>query len=60
MSYYVSKKSKLLKEFDKTAGLMQDYLAQRYGEELAGRLYKETRQEYEKIIPEIPYIHVVS
>ena len=56
MSYHVSKKSKLLKEFDKTAGLMQDYLAQRYGEELAGRLYKETRQEYGKIIPEIPYI----
>ena len=56
MSYHVSKKSKLLKEFDKTAGLMQDYLAQRYGEELADRLYKETRQKYEKIIPEIPYI----
>ena len=27
-----------------------------YGEELADRLYREMRQEYEKIIPEIPYI----
>ncbi|MHC4395791.1 MAG: L-2-amino-thiazoline-4-carboxylic acid hydrolase [Planctomycetota bacterium] len=35
---------------------MQDYLTKRYGEELANRLYRETRQEYEKIIPEIPYI----
>jgi hypothetical protein len=56
MSYYVSKKSKLLREFDKTAGLMEDYLIRRYGEELADRLYRETRQEYEEIIPEIPHI----
>ncbi len=56
MSYYSSKKSKLLKDFDKTAALMQDYLVGRYGEELAGRLYSETRQEYEELIPEIPHI----
>ena len=56
MSYYASKKSKLLKEFDKTAELMQDYLAKRYGKELADRLFRETRQEYEELIPEIPYI----
>jgi len=46
MSYYVSKKSKLLKEFDKTAGLMRDYLVRRYGEELAGRLYREVKIEF--------------
>ena len=56
MSYYVSKKSKLLKEFDRTAELIQYYLAKHYGEKLANRLYRETRHEYEKIIPEIPYI----
>ena len=56
MSYYVSKKSKLLKEFDRTAELIQYYLAKHYGEKLADRLYRETRQEYEKIIPEIPHI----
>ena len=56
MSYYVSRKSKLLKEFDRTAGLLQYYLAKHYGKNLADRLYRETRQEYEKIIPEIPYI----
>ncbi len=29
MSYSASKKTKILKEFDKTAGLMQDYLVER-------------------------------
>ncbi len=56
MNYYLPKKSKLLKDFDKTADLMEDYLVKRYGKELADRLYRETRQEYEKIIPEIPHI----
>ena len=56
MNYYLPKKTKLLKDFDKTADLTQDYLVKRYGEELANRLYRETRQEYEKIIPEIPHI----
>ncbi len=56
MNDYTSKKTKLLKDFDKTADLTQDYLVKRYGEELAEKLYRETRQEYEKIIPEIPHI----
>ena len=56
MNYYLPKKSKLLKDFDKTADLVEDYLVKRYGKELADRLYRETRQEYEKIIPEIPHI----
>ncbi|MHC4791144.1 MAG: L-2-amino-thiazoline-4-carboxylic acid hydrolase [Planctomycetota bacterium] len=56
MNYYLAKKSKLLKDFDKTADIVNDYLVNRYGEELAGRLYREARQEYETIIPEIPHI----
>lgn len=35
---------------------MQDYLVRRYGAEFADSLYKETREAYEKLIPEIPYI----
>jgi hypothetical protein len=54
--YYSSRSTKLLKDFDNTVKLMEDYLGKRYGEELADRLFRETRQEYEKIIPEIPYI----
>jgi len=54
--YYVSRKSKLLRDFDKTADLMQFYLVQRYGEEFADMLYRDARQEYEDLIPEIPHI----
>jgi hypothetical protein len=35
---------------------MQAYLVQRYGEEFSDILYREARQEYEDLIPEIPYI----
>ena len=56
MSYYASKKSKILKDFDTTAGLMQDYLVKRYSQEFFDTLYKAARQEYEKIIPEVPHI----
>ena len=56
MSYYASKKPKLLKDFDTTAGLMQDYLVKRYSQEFADMLYKVARQEYENLIPNIPYI----
>jgi len=56
MNYYLPKKSKLLKDFDKTALLIRDYLVERYGKDLADTLYKETRQEYEEILPYIPHI----
>jgi hypothetical protein len=35
MNYYVPKKDKLLKSFDKTANLIRDYVVSRYGEKLA-------------------------
>ena len=56
MSYCASKKSKLLKDFDKTAALLEDYLVGRYGKDLADELHRQTRQEYERIIPQIPHI----
>ena len=56
MNYYASKKLQLLKDFDKTADLIHDYLVQRYGGEFADKLCKETRQAYEELIPEIPHI----
>lgn len=56
MSCYASKKSKLLKDFDATAGLMRDYLVRLYGREFADTLNKEARLEYENLIPEVPYI----
>ena len=35
---------------------MKDSLVARYGEELANTLKREARQEYENLVPEIPYI----
>ncbi len=55
-NYYVSRKRKLLKDFDKTARLMRDTLVSRYGEDFADTLYREVRQEYEDLIPQIPHI----
>ncbi|MFQ5865632.1 MAG: L-2-amino-thiazoline-4-carboxylic acid hydrolase [bacterium] len=55
-NYYISRKPKLLREFDKTARLMRDTLVSRYGEDFSDTLYREVRQEYEELIPQIPYI----
>ena len=54
--YYIERKKKLLNEFDRTVALMEDSLVKRYGQEFAGMLKTEIHQEYEKLIPEIPYI----
>lgn len=56
IGYYNSRQSKLMKDFDRTSGLMKDFLVKRYGEEFANVIQREVRQEYEKLIPEIPYI----
>lgn len=55
-NHYVSHKSKLLKSFDKTASLVRDTVASRYGEDFTDTLYQETRQEFEALIPQMPYI----
>ena len=59
IGYYIESKELLLKEFDRTAALMEDSLITRFGNEFASRLKIEVRQEYEKLIPEIPYIQGV-
>ncbi|MBT8763542.1 L-2-amino-thiazoline-4-carboxylic acid hydrolase [Desulfohalobiaceae bacterium Ax17] len=56
MGYYSSRKEKLLKDFDRTSELMKGSLVARYNEKFASMLQREVRQEYEKLIPEIPYI----
>ena len=47
---------KLLKDFDKTAVLMRDYILQHYGGEFTDILYRETLQAYEELIPGMPHI----
>ncbi len=53
---YFSHKSKLLKSFDRTADLVKGTVVSRYGEDFADTLYVEARQEFEALIPQMPYI----
>ena len=55
-NYYISCKAKLLKNFDKTASLLRDSVVSSYGLDFADTLYREVRQEYEELIPQIPHI----
>jgi len=55
-NYYTARKTKLLKDFDKTAALVRSYLVSRYGPDFSDTLYRDARYEYGSLIPEIPYI----
>ena len=54
--HYSSQKDKLLRDFDRTAQLVMSFVARCYNEEYAAGLYRDARQEYEAIIPQMPYI----
>jgi hypothetical protein len=54
--HYNSEHDKLLRDFDRTAQLVMSFVAKRYNEEYAAGLYRDARQEYEAIIPQMPYI----
>lgn len=56
MGYYSSHKHKLLKDFDRTSGLVKGWVVACYGKELASTLQQGARQEYEALIPKVPYI----
>jgi hypothetical protein len=53
---YASQKSRLLKDFDRMVARVKRVLISRYGEGQAKALIRESRREYEALIPQIPYI----
>ena len=55
-NYYIARRSKLLRDFDKTAKYMKNAVASRYEDDFADTVLRETRREYEALIPELPYI----
>lgn len=55
-NYYISHKSKLLKSSDKTVSFVRDSVVSSYGSDFADTLYREVRQEYEELIPQIPRV----
>ena len=54
--YYISRKAKLLKGFDKAAKHMRPALASSYGDNFANAVISEARREFEGLIPKLPYI----
>lgn len=46
----------MLEDFEKTAGLVRNFVVSSYGAEFADTLYRDARQEYEALIPQIPHI----
>ena len=59
IGYYSSRKEKLLKDFDRICSITKDPMTVRYGEDFTSILQKEMREEYKKLIPEIPFIKSV-
>ena len=53
---YVYRKKQLLKTFDKLLARVQPSVSAWLGEEQARQFMREARQEYEELIPRIPYI----
>jgi hypothetical protein len=57
MSYYIKKKKKLLKDFLQSAKDIEPFLSERYGVDISQTIITEATQEFEKLIPQIPYIN---
>jgi len=55
-NYYLSQKPKIMKNFEKQIELFQRVLYNQFEEEVVFQIINETRIEYEKLIPEMPYI----
>ncbi|MFX1489814.1 MAG: L-2-amino-thiazoline-4-carboxylic acid hydrolase [Promethearchaeota archaeon] len=54
--YYIKRKPKLIKDFSKELELVRNLLNRKFAESKVDGLFTQMKLEYEKIIPEIPYI----
>lgn len=54
--FHISKKSQLLKDFDRIAERARKIFVSRYSEDFTNVIADEVRREYEALIPQIPYI----
>lgn len=54
--YYVDRKQKLLKDFDKGSKQIRGLLVAKYGEAETDAMTAEVRLEYERLIPDLPYV----
>ena len=54
--YYTDQKSETLMQFDTHAKAWTPFLTNHYGNQFANAVLRETRQQYEVLVPTIPYI----
>jgi hypothetical protein len=54
--YYIARKADILMQFDSHAEAWRPFLINRHGDEFTNTVLIETRQQYEALVPEIPYI----
>ncbi|HEY31875.1 MAG TPA: L-2-amino-thiazoline-4-carboxylic acid hydrolase [Dehalococcoidia bacterium] len=54
--YYLAQKPEIMLQFDTHAKAWRPFLAERYGDKFADTALEDTRQQYEALIPTIPYI----
>lgn len=55
-AYYTARKPQILQQFDTHAGAWRGFLVASYGEAFADAVLQDTRQQYEAVIPTIPYL----
>lgn len=54
--FYTRKESRLLRDFERVIRTVKHPIATRYGEERAASMIQVTRQEYRRLLPELPYV----
>jgi len=54
--YYIPRKSKLLKDFDKTVKRVRKVFVSYFGDDLTDTIVRETRQQFEALISKLPFI----
>jgi hypothetical protein len=54
--YYINQRLELLKEFDEDAERWRPILVSQYGGDFSNSLLSEAREEFETLLPQIPYI----
>ncbi len=55
-SYYVARERSLLREYDNAVGRVRPLLVQRYGKSLVNAIEPVARTEFQRLIPQLPYI----
>lgn len=54
--FYTRQETKLLKDFDRVVKHMKAEIASRYGAQQAAEVLRAARQEYQRMLPDLPYV----